>query len=271
MVTIDLTNRLAVVTGGQSGIGQGIVQQLLQAGATVISADLSIDQDFELVDAPHARSQANQQLELYPQLIYMRLDLSQAADIERWFALVLSRIGVPDIVVNCAGISTMDYVVDSQLADWEKVFSINSTGLYLTSKLFARAMIEASKPGRIIQMASQAGKNGYRAMGAYCASKHAVLGLTKVMAIELAKHNILVNAVCPGIVETPMKHRERIEGGAIRNMTAEQIYEEDCSQVPLGRTAKVEDIAGVVLFLTSQLSSYMTGQAINVTGGMTMH
>ena len=256
MITLDLSPQTAVVTGGNSGIGQGIVQILLQSGARVISADLAHEGDYKQVNG---------------QLFESGLDLSRSEDIYRWSNIVLEQAGVPDIVVNCAGISTMDYVIDSKLEDWEKVFSINSTGLYLVSKIFAKAMVDAGKPGRIIQMASQAGKNGYRAMGGYCASKHAVLGLTKVMAIELARHNILVNAICPGIVETPMKHRERIEGGLIRGMTAEEIYAEDCSQIPLGRTAEVRDVANVALFLASSLSSYMTGQAINVTGGMTMH
>lgn len=256
MITIDLSNQTAVVTGGNSGIGKGIVELLLQSGATVISGDIAYESEYT---------------EAAERLIEARLDISSPADIERWANVLLDKAGVPDIVVNCAGTSTMDYVIDSKLADWEKVFSINSTGLYLVSQRFAKAMADAGRPGRIIQIASQAGKNGYRAMGGYCASKHAVLGLTKVMAIELAKHQILVNAVCPGIVETPMKHRERIEGGQIRGMTAQEIYEEDCSQVPLGRTAEVEDVAGVVLFLASPLASYMTGQAINVTGGMTMH
>lgn len=256
MITLNLSHQTAIVTGGKSGIGQGIVQILLQSGATVISADLAYEADYREVNG---------------QLIETKLDLSKSEDIDRWFRLVVEKAGVPDIVVNCAGTSTMDYVIDSKLEDWEKVFSINATGLYLVSKRFAKAMVDAGHPGRIIQIASQAGKNGYRAMGGYCASKHAVLGLTKVMAIELARHNILVNAVCPGIVETPMKHRERIEGGVIRGMTAEEIYAEDCSQVPLGRTAEVQDVANVVLFLASPLSSYMTGQAINVTGGMTMH
>lgn len=256
MITLNLSHQTAIVTGGKSGIGQGIVQILLQSGATVISADLAYEADYREADG---------------QLIETKLDLSKSKDIDRWSRLVVANAGVPDIVVNCAGTSTMDYVIDSKLEDWEKVFSINATGLYLVSKIFAKAMVDAGRPGRIIQIASQAGKNGYRAMGGYCASKHAVLGLTKVMAIELARHNILVNAVCPGIVETPMKHRERIEGGVIRGMTAEEIYTEDCSQIPLGRTAEVQDVANVVLFLASPLSSYMTGQAINVTGGMTMH
>ncbi|MDU5947221.1 MAG: SDR family oxidoreductase, partial [Paenibacillus macerans] len=212
MITLDLSPQTAVVTGGNSGIGQGIVQILLQSGARVISADLAHEGDYKEVNG---------------QLFESRLDLSRSEDIYRWSNILLEQAGIPDIVVNCAGTSTMDYVIDSKLEDWEKVFSINSTGLYLVSKIFAKAMVDAGKPGRIIQMASQAGKNGYRAMGGYCASKHAVLGLTKVMAIELARHNILVNAICPGIVETPMKHRERIEGGLIRGMTAEEIYAED--------------------------------------------
>ena len=256
MITLDLSPQTAVVTGGNSGIGQGIVQILLQSGARVISADLAHEGDYKEVNG---------------QLFESRLDLSRSEDIYRWSNIVLEQAGIPDIVVNFAGTYTMDYVIYSKLEDWEKVFSINSTVLYLVSKIFAKAMVDAGKPGRIIQMASQAGKNGYRAMGGYCASKHAVLGLTKVMAIELARHNILVNAICPGIVETPMKHRERIEGGLIRGMTAEEIYAEDCSQIPLGRTAEVRDVANVALFLASSLSSYMTGQAINVTGGMTMH
>ncbi|APB77791.1 SDR family NAD(P)-dependent oxidoreductase [Paenibacillus polymyxa] len=256
MISIDLSHQTAVVTGGKSGIGKGIVELFIKSGAKVISADISYEEPYRVVNS---------------QLVETQLDISKPDDIERWCDLLISEAGVPDILVNCAGTSTMDYVIDSELADWEKVFSINSTGLYVASKRFAKEMVDARKSGRIIQIASQAGKNGYRAMGGYCASKHAVLGLTKVMAIELARQNILVNAVCPGIVETPMKHRERIEGGVIRGMTAQEIYEEDCSQVPLGRTAEVEDVANVVLFLASPLSAYMTGQAINVTGGMTMH
>lgn len=150
MITLDLSPQTAVVTGGNSGIGQGIVQILLQSGARVISADLAHEGDYKEVNG---------------QLFESRLDLSRSEDIYRWSNIVLEQAGIPDIVVNCAGTSTMDYVIDSKLEDWEKVFSINSTGLYLVSKIFAKAMVDAGKPGRIIQMASQAGKNGYRAMG----------------------------------------------------------------------------------------------------------
>src|SRR3954469_4451400 len=120
MITLDLSQLTAVVTGGNSGIGQGIVQILLESGAKVISADLAYADDYKVIDG---------------QLSESRLDLSRSEDIYRWSHIVLEQSGVPDIVVNCAGISTMDYVIDSKLEDWEKVFSINSTGLYLVSKI----------------------------------------------------------------------------------------------------------------------------------------
>jgi meso-butanediol dehydrogenase/(S,S)-butanediol dehydrogenase/diacetyl reductase len=173
-------------------------------------------------------------------------------------------------LVNNSGISVMAPIEQSTEQQWQQVMDINAKGVYLASQAAIRQMKQQGH-GRIINIASQAGKNGYRLMGHYVASKHAVLGLTKVMAIELAQHNILVNAVCPGIVETAMKWREREEGALLRGMQASDILAEDCSQIPLGRTAQPEDVANVVLFLASPLASYMTGQSLNVTGGMTMH
>jgi len=148
---------------------------------------------------------------------------------------------------------------------------VNAKGVYLFSKAVAIILKDQGQGGKIINISSQAGKNGYRLMGSYVASKHAVLGLTKTMAIELAQDGINVNAVCPGIVETDMKRKERVIGGELRGLTAELIRQEDYSQVPLGRTAEPQDIANVVVFLASNYSDYMTGQGINVTGGMTMH
>lgn len=256
MIQIDLSQQVALVTGGKNGIGAAIVEKLRQAGAAVVSADYAYQEDFKLENKQFATA---------------KVDIADEADIDSWLQTSLNYFGKIDILVNCAGISTMDLVVDSRLEDWDKVMAVNARGVFLTSKKVGKLLQKKQAGGRIIQIASQAGKNGYTAMGSYVASKHAVLGLTKTMAKELAADQILVNAVCPGIVETEMKHRERIEGGLIRKMTADDIYKEDCSQVPLGRTAQPEEVANVVLFLASPLASYMTGQAINVTGGMTMH
>ncbi|GEB76312.1 SDR family NAD(P)-dependent oxidoreductase [Sporolactobacillus inulinus] len=256
MIAIDLSDRNVLITGGNSGIGQGITKLFLEAGARVAVADVAY------------KEKAERQSE---RLVHLKLDVTNKSEVDEAVQEAERLLGPISILVNSAGISTMDYAVAIREEDWDRVMDVNAKGTFLVSQAIARRMLELGIEGRIINIASQAGKNGYRCMGNYCSSKHAVLGFTKVMAVELAPKQILVNAICPGIVETSMKHRERIDGAKLRELTPEQIYEEDCSQVPLGRTAKPVDVARVALFLASELSSYMTGQAINVTGGMTMN
>ena len=246
---------LILVTGGNSGIGRGCVEHFTAQGYRV----LNIDRQHDIKTGVTANE------------IQVELDLENVNEITERIEQLVEQHGVPTILINCAGISRMDFVIESQLEDWQKTFTINVLAIVALTQVIAQQLIKHQLAGRIINIASQAGKNGYRGLGAYVASKHAVIGLTKTAAIELAQDNILVNAVCPGIVETPMKHRERSEGGLLRGMTAEEVYIEDCSQVPLGRTAEVSDLVGVIEFLCSPQSAYMTGQAINVTGGMTMH
>lgn len=252
-----LEKQVVLVTGGFQGIGRQVVTTFQSEKAIVIAADLSY-QNTELEQVNDQEYQIN-------------LDVSSEASVQN-LAKQLTELNLtPNILVNVAGISTMDYLIDSQTADFDKTLAVNTRGTYLVSKYIVKLMVAAKKPGKVVLIASQAGKNGYRAMSAYVASKHAVLGLTKTLAIEVAKNQINVNAVCPGIIETSMKHRERKDGAKIRGLTAEAIEQEDNSQVPLGRTGTPQDVANVVLFLASPLSDYMTGQGINVTGGMTMN
>lgn len=250
-----MNQQLILVTGGNSGIGRGCVEHFTAQGHRVINIDHQHDKKEEIGENE----------------IQVVLDLINLSEIAGRIQQLVEVYGVPTILINCAGISRMDFVIESQLEDWQAIFTLNVLAIVELTKVIAQQLIKQQLPGRIINIASQAGKNGYRGLGAYVASKHAVIGLTKTAAIELARDHILVNAVCPGIVETPMKLRERIEGGLLRGMTAEEVYAEDCSQVPLGRTAEVTDVVGVIDFLSSPQSAYMTGQAINVTGGMTMH
>lgn len=256
MLNIDFAGKTLVVTGGLTGIGKGITDLFLKAGANVVIGDIGCRPGLERI---------------HDRLVQIQMDVTVSADAARLIDAAVEAFGGVDFLVNNSGTSTMDYAVDIREEDWDKVMDINAKGVYLVSQAGARQMLRQGGGGRIINIASQAGKNGYRCMGNYVASKHAVLGFTKVMALELAQAQILVNAVCPGIVETDMKRRERVEGAALRGMQPEDILAEDRSQVPLGRTAEPEDVANVVLFLASPLSSYMTGQAINVTGGMTMN
>jgi len=252
----ELRSRVVFVTGGGSGIGAGIVDAFLGEGATVVSADLS---------APEGLKQTGERAWA------VRLDVSDESAVESVLDAVATAVGTIDVVVTAAGTSTIGFAVETTSAEWDRNIDVNAKGSFLVARGVARRLVEARTSGRIIFISSQAGKNGYRGMTAYVASKHAVLGVTKTMAVELAPRGITVNAICPGIIETPMKHRERIEGGAIRGMTAEEVAAEDRSQVPLGRTGTVHDVAGVALFLASDLAGYMTGQGLNVTGGMTMH
>lgn len=253
MIALDFSGQTAVVTGGLQGIGKAIAALLHQGGANVVIGDI----------AARSREQSLRQL-------VVRTDVASREQAHQLIGAAVETFGGVDILVNSCGVSAMSAVDAMSEADWQRILDVNVKAIGWLSEA-AIPLMRARKAGRIINIASQAGKNGYRLMGQYVASKHAVLGLTKVMAIELARDNILVNAVCPGIVETEMKWRERREGAELRGMTPEAIYAEDCSQVLLGRTAQPADVAGVVAFLASPLATYMTGQAINVTGGMTMH
>lgn len=252
----ELRGRVVLVTGGASGIGAGIVDAFRTEGATVISADLS---------APAGLRQADEGVWT------AGLDVVDEDAVAGVVSEAAERIGPIEIAVTAAGTSTLGFATETTAADWDRNLDVNAKGSFLVAKHVAARLVEEGRQGRIVFISSQAGKNGYRGMTAYVASKHAVLGVTKTMATELAPRGITVNAICPGIIETPMKHRERIQGGAIRGMTAEEVAAEDRSQVPLGRTGTPADVAGVALFLASDLAGYMTGQGVNVTGGMTMH
>jgi NAD(P)-dependent dehydrogenase (short-subunit alcohol dehydrogenase family) len=252
-----LAGRVVLVTGGASGIGAGVVGAFAAQGAQVVNADLAHAHEDVTLGADGSWT--------------VRLDVTDETAVARVVEEIRARVGVIDVLVHAAGTSTMAYALDTTSSDWDRNLDVNAKGSFLVATEVARGLRAAGRPGRIIFVASQAAKNGYRGMAAYVASKHAVLGLTRTMAVELAGDGILVNALCPGIIETPMKWREREEGAIVRGLTPADIAAEDRSQVPLGRTGTPDDVANVALFLASDLASYLTGQGINVTGGMTMH
>lgn len=254
----ELSDRVVLVTGGASGIGRGAVEAFAAQGARVVSADLAHPRDVLVRPGEDP-------------VWTVGIDVADEASVRGALALIEAELGLVETVVLAAGISTMGFAIDTTTDDWDRNLAVNARGSFLVAKHVAGALAREGRTGQVVFIASQAGKNGYRGMAGYVASKHAVLGLTKTMAVELAPAGITVNAVCPGIIETPMKHRERIEGAVLRGLQPEDILAEDRSQVPLGRTGTPADVAGVVLFLASDLASYMTGQGINVTGGMTMH
>lgn len=253
----NLKDKIVFVTGACQGIGQAVAETFLKENSIVVEADLAFE---------------NEELKKVSDNVYqIHVDVADEVSVEKVAQALKDADLIPNVLAHIAGISTMDYLVDSKTSDFDKTIAVNTRGTYLIAKNIVNLMLTKDQPAKVIFMASQAGKNGYRAMAAYDASKHAVLGLTKTLAIELASKKINVNAVCPGIIETAMKHRERKDGAKIRGLQPDDIEKEDNSQVPLGRTGTPQDVANVVLFLASPLSDYMTGQAINVTGGMTMN
>ncbi|MFC7397362.1 SDR family NAD(P)-dependent oxidoreductase [Chelatococcus sp. GCM10030263] len=253
-----LNGRKALVTGAASGIGRRIATRLAEEGCDVGILD---------VDAAGARGTAAEVERLGRAALVMEADVGEPRQLKEALAAFEGRFGEVDILVNNAAITTMGRIGEIRIEDWRRVFQINVEGVFSLCSLLA-PRFAARRSGRIVNTASWFGKIGKSHYGAYCASKFAVIGLTQSLAAELAPFGVTVNAVCPGtIVETGMREvadRRAVESGL---KTAKQRE----AEIPLGRVGLPDDIARVVAFLASDEASYMTGQSINVTGGLWMH
>lgn len=258
---MKLTGKIAIVTGASQGIGRAITLRLAREGASLVIGD---------IDVEAAEKVAREVRDGGTEALVVKVDVTKAEEVNKVIGEITEKFGRIDILVNNAGISSMALVVDLKEKDWDANMKVNAKGVFLCSRAVARQMIK-QKNGKIINNASLAAKRGAPFLGHYSASKFAVLGLTYTMALELAPYGITVNAVCPGIVETGMIRREWKWEGDLRGMTADQVREEVLSTIPLGRLAQPEDIAAVVAFLASKDADYMTGQALNINGGMENH
>ncbi len=256
-----LPDKIVIVTGASKGIGRAIALRLAKEKANIVIAD---------VDKDEGEKVAQMIREMGRDCLAVKCDVRNSQEVEEMVEKTMQKFGRIDILVNNAGVSSMAPMVELEEKDWDFNMDINAKGQFLCSRAVAKHMIK-QRSGKIINNASLAAKRGALFLGHYSASKFAVLGLTYTMAIELAPYNITVNAVCPGIVETDMIRREWKWEGDLRGMTPEKVRKEVLSTIPLGRLAKPEDIAGVVAFLASEDADYITGQAINITGGMESH
>jgi len=256
-----LPDKIVIVTGASKGIGRAIALRLAKEGTNIVIAD---------VDTDEGEKAAQMIRDMGRECLIVKCDVRNSQEVEEMVEKTMRKFGRIDILVNNAGVSSMSPMVELEEKDWDFNMDINAKGQFLCSRAVAKHMIK-QRSGKIVNNASLAAKRGALFLGHYSASKFAVLGLTYTMAIELAPYNITVNAVCPGIVETDMIRREWKWEGDLRGMTPEKVRKEVLSTIPLGRLAKPEDIAGVVAFLASEDADYITGQAININGGMESH
>jgi meso-butanediol dehydrogenase / (S,S)-butanediol dehydrogenase / diacetyl reductase len=254
----DLSGRRAMVTGGARGIGAAIVRALARAGVRVAIADLDLAAAQHLAD------------ELGDGAAAVAIDVRDRASTERAFQSAIDHLGALDILAANAGVSTMRRAIEITDEEWEFNLAVNAKGVFLSNQIACRYFLGAKRKGVIVNTASLAGKVGAPLLAHYSASKFAVLGWTQALAREMAPHNIRVNAVCPGFVRTSMQEREIVWEGQLRGMTAEAVLAEYVSLTPMGRIEEPEDVADVVLFLASDAARFMTGQGINVTGGVRM-
>jgi NAD(P)-dependent dehydrogenase (short-subunit alcohol dehydrogenase family) len=252
---LDLAGKAAVVTGGAAGIGLAIAEALAALGVVVAVADLNADAATEAA----ARLGG----------VAVQMDVRERASVEAGFAKAVAAFGKIDLMVANAGVSTMRRAVELTDEEWDFNFSVNTRGVFLTNQIAARHFL-ASGGGAICNTASLAAKVGAPLLAHYSASKFAVVGWTQALARELAPHGIRVNAVCPGFVRTSMQAREVEWEAELRGMTPEAVLAGYVSLTPLGRLEEPEDVARVVAFLLSDSARFMTGQAINVTGGVYM-
>ena len=246
----ELNRKVAIVTGGSSGIGRAAVELFADEGAVAVIADVVDDPGRTLAD--HLASKGKT-------ATYVHADVSREADVQAMVTLAMTQYGRLDVLFNKAGIEgDQAMIAEATLDNWERVIDINLRGVFLGTKYGVQAMLR-SGGGAIINNASVAGLVGFAGISAYCASKGGVVQLTRAAALEYATQGIRVNCLCPGVIETPMV--ERFTHGdpqAESQLTAME---------PIGRVGQPDEVAQLALFLASDRSSFLTGAVIPVDGG----
>lgn len=256
-----LEGKVAIVTGAGQGLGEALAHRLDKEGCKVVVADINYD---------NAKKVASE----LKTSIAVQVDVTDESQVELMVNTTVAEYGTLDLLVSNAAILFAKPVVEFSIEQWKKMIDVNLTGYFLCAKHAARVMI-ANKKGNIIHINSKSGKKGSYKNSAYASAKFAGIGFTQSLALEMAEYGIRVNAICPGnLLNSPLwtegPNSLFKQYAANQRITEEQVRQKYLNQVPLGRSCEYQDIANVMVFLASDDSSYMTGQAINVTGGQEM-
>jgi sorbitol-6-phosphate 2-dehydrogenase len=258
-----LQDRIAIVTGGAQGLGEAICRRLAHEGAHVVIADLNLE-GAERV-AAEIMAQADRRA------IAIQVDVTDEAEVAAMVDRTVQEFGRLDILVSNAGILIAEAVDEFPADKWQAVINVNLFGYFLCAK-HAAGVMKTQRSGVIIQINSKSGKKGSYKNSAYAASKFGSIGLTQSIALELAEYNVRANAVCPGnLLDSPLWVNSLYKQYAKKwGITEEEVRQKYVDQVPMRRGCTYSDVCNVVVFLASEQASYMTGQAINVTGGQEM-
>ena len=262
MPRYELDGQVAIVTGAGRGIGRAIARRLAHEGASVAVSDLDVENAAGVADEITAAG---------GKAISLRTDVSRKADADRVVEDTVAHFGRLDILVNNAGIGAIVSLLDTDESTWDALMNVNAKGVLLCSQAAARQMIAQGGGGRIINNASGAGKMAPGKdipLGAYAASKHAVVAITKQMGLELSSHGILVNCVCAGIVDTPMWDLIDREIAKLQGVPVGSVKAGAVASIPVGRIEQPEDVANMFAFLASEDANYLTAQTYNICGGI---
>ncbi|CAA9544217.1 MAG: hypothetical protein AVDCRST_MAG43-433 [uncultured Thermomicrobiales bacterium] len=253
-----LDGKVAIVTGGAQGMGRAISLRCASEGAKVVVADRNLD---------GAEAVTGEISEAGGAGLAVAVDVRDQDQIQRMVDATVERFGGVDILVNNAGVGKIIPFLETTEADWDFIFDINCKGLLWCSQAVARQMIAQGRGGKIVNLASQAGRRGEALVLAYCASKACVINMTQSMALALAEHRINVNAIAPGIVDTPFWDEVDRQFAKLLDMEIGEPKRTFIKSIPLGRIEQPEDVTGAVVFLASADADYITQQTLNVDGG----
>jgi NAD(P)-dependent dehydrogenase (short-subunit alcohol dehydrogenase family) len=256
----EAAGKVAIITGAARGLGQGTAETLAEYGVHVVLADISpdVEKTFQAIAQAHPGNEGYAQ----------RVDVSDEGAVRGLVEGAVRKFGRLDIMVNNAGMHLHEgMVADMAVETIDRIFAVNFKGIFFGCK-YASQQMRRQKAGTIVNVGSYGGKVGFPTYAAYCASKGAVHTFTISLAREMAPYHVTVNALCPGMAATEMHWSFMRAESAARDMTFEALEEEELRTIPLGRYAIGRDMAGAILWLASEGGSYITGQLLNINGGL---